>query len=139
MSRELDEEMGRRTIHLTGDGAEEMAQITFDVRTYSIWLGPSLGFGTLSIAYPAFIVCFGDKNHRCTFRFVDAEELPESVWDAAARAANVFVHASRYPWYVDLLRNEKPVYCTIDTSRPKHSRLSSGTEPAGEGEQVIRI
>ena len=115
-----------------------MATFSFTVQSYTIWLSPALGYSTLNIQYPAFIICWGDKKFRCTFRFVDREELPDSNYDASTGAANVFVHASQYPWYVDLLRNERPVQCTIETSRPRQSRLSTGNEPTGEAEQVIR-
>ena len=114
-----------------------MASFQFDVTTYSVRLGKG-GFNTLSIDCPAMIICFGGKEFRCTFRFCYDDPLPASVFDQTTRFANIFVHARHYPWYVDLLRNERPVQCTIDRDAPGFSRLSTGSEPVGEAEQIIR-
>lgn len=118
-----------------------MATFTFEVTSYTIWLSPNIGYGTRDIAGCAMIVCAaggGAKEQRCIFRFQDRAELAPSAYDEATRTAHVFVHASQYPWYADLLRNERPVRCVIDKGEPKWSRLVTGDEPVGEGEQVIR-
>ena len=115
-----------------------MAQITFDVQTYSVTLGPALGFDVLHIEYPAMIICWSDRKFRCQFRFANENPLPDSRFDAATGVADVFVSAAQYPWYLDILRNERPVQCTIDTGTPKWSRLGTGQEPTGEGELVVR-
>jgi hypothetical protein len=115
-----------------------VAQFTFEVQSYSVWLGPALGYGTLPIAYPAMIICWSSKTFRCQFRFAKEDPLPDSRYNASTGIADIFVFAEHYPWYLDLLRNERPVQCTIDTSNPKWSRLSTGQEPAGEGEIVVR-
>jgi hypothetical protein len=42
---------------------------------------------------------------------------------------------SEYYYYLDMLRNEKPVYIIIDIKRPYWHRIQTGTdEPVGEGE-----
>jgi hypothetical protein len=115
-----------------------VASVTFEVQSYSVWLGPALGFGVLPIEYPAIIMCWSDKKFRCQFRFVNEDPLPESVFDPNTSVANVFVPAAQYTWYLDLLRNERPVTCTIDTHTPKFSKIATGNEPVGEGEVVIR-
>lgn len=118
-----------------------MATFTFEVKSYTIWLSPSIGYGRTDIAGRAMIICAagdGGKDTRCIFRFQDRAELASAAYDEATRTAHVFVHAAQYPWYVDLLRNERPVRCVIDKSDPKFSRLVTGDEPVGEGEQIIR-
>jgi hypothetical protein len=112
-----------------------MAALVFEVTSYSVRLGKG-GFGTTPIHCPATIIVSGGKEYRCTFRFVEDDPLPAS--QVRGRAADIFVGARQYPWYVDLLRNERPVRCTINQGEPEYSYLATGEEPAGEGEQVIR-
>jgi hypothetical protein len=112
-----------------------MAAVVFEVTSYSLRLGKG-GFGTTPIHCPATIIVNGGKDFRCIFRFVDDDPLPASM--ASARTADIFVAARHYPWYVDLLRYERPVRCTINQGEPEFSYLATGEEPAGEGEQVIR-
>jgi hypothetical protein len=83
------------------------------------------------------INCWG-KDYTCNFRFIDGSTLPESVYDEHLKVADIFVSAQQYPWYVDILRNERPVHCRIDTHSPNRSYLLTLIEPVGEGEVVIR-
>jgi hypothetical protein len=43
---------------------------------------------------------------------------------------------SELPYYIDLMRNEKPLVMTIDSARPERHRINTGVnaEPVGEGE-----
>jgi hypothetical protein len=43
------------------------------------------------------------------------------------------VPAEQYPWYIDLLRNEKPVWARV-FDEPALNALTTLTEPVGEGE-----
>lgn len=108
---------------------------TFQVQSYYLMLGPQMPFRNERVA--AKVICFS-KGYICTFLFTEKEQLPPSEWDAERRVANVFVHAAQYPWFVDMLRNERPVLCMVEPYRPEQSYITTQLEPTGEGEQVIR-
>jgi hypothetical protein len=43
---------------------------------------------------------------------------------------------TEFPYYVDLLRNEKPLHMALDPQRPERINISNmESEPVGEGEQ----
>ena len=45
-----------------------------------------------------------------------------------------FLPESHYSRYIDLLRNEKPVFAYLNSEYPDINRLYTGTEPVGEEE-----
>ena len=66
---------------------------------------------------------------------------PAGTYYHMARSTGVYLLDKYYDKYVDLLRNEKPVYVRIEFSggdpnklEPVKFSLSSGEEPQGEGE-----
>lgn len=46
----------------------------------------------------------------------------------------LYVKGDKLNYYLDLLRNEKPVKANINTTSPDESLLFTGAEPVGEGE-----
>ena len=47
----------------------------------------------------------------------------------------LFYRMSNLPFIIDMLRNEKPVYLIFDGAI--NSRISTSTEPVGEGEEIV--
>jgi hypothetical protein len=76
--------------------------------------------------------------------FLDTEDdVPEDTKTVAAQLPDgtmqhdvlIFYKASSYAWFIDLLRNEEPVYLEFSPAEPQLTRLRSGPEPVGEGEE----
>lgn len=54
--------------------------------------------------------------------------------DIANANAMIFIPKDQYPWHIDLLRNEHPVYYINNAGSFWQGSLSTGTEEVGEGE-----
>ncbi len=57
----------------------------------------------------------------------------ESIIEPNHVVGRMHVPAERFPWYVDILRNEKPIWAHIDEN-PDFNDLRLGPETVGEGE-----
>ncbi len=118
-----------------------MATKAFEVKSYQIFLGRKMNMhsGAGDVAhFHGYIVCQGPKGERYTVYFVHPESKGvENFYDPRENWAASFVPAEYYPWYVDLLRNEKPVFAQLNQERPEWNRLFTGSEPVGEGELGI--
>ncbi|MDT8435263.1 MAG: hypothetical protein RRA92_00785, partial [Gemmatimonadota bacterium] len=113
-----------------------MAKHNFEVKKYQITLGdhPST-WGGLSVRARGIVACFGD-HLRLLFYFLPAgAEMPAPLWNEDARVAVTFLPYDALLPFVDMLRNEKPIYGNIDTENPGDSYVSTMHEPVGEEEK----
>jgi hypothetical protein len=119
----------------TEELVQPMAKHNFLVDRYQITLGDHPAtFGGVEVRPRGVVACFGEFL-RLIFYFVpDGDDVPNALWSEDARLAVVFVPFSAMPAFVDLLRNESPIYGNIDTDLPGSSYISSLHEPVGEEE-----
>ena len=88
---------------------------------------------------PAIIFCIGKPTQNLTIFFCeDNAALPANIIQIndATTSAYLYVPAEQYPWYVDILRNEKPVYALL-FEEPEAIIVSTSDESVGEGEKEI--
>lgn len=75
---------------------------------------------------------YAADNHALYVIFkADDVQLPTSKFQDSVGVG--YEHAHRYPYYLDLLRNEGPVWITINPDIPSFVVYAS-QEPVGEGE-----
>jgi len=125
--------------------APRLESKTFRVTGYNIRLGDKLLITVAgkTIAPRAVIDCTGDNQEQLTLFFLSRERPgdennsdrhPNTTTLTANRTlGTMFLPVQQYTWYVDLLRNEDPVYATLDSSQPLNNRLECG-EHVGDGE-----
>lgn len=100
-----------------------MATKSFEVKNYlvSVW---AIGRKPLS-----FIKCEGaEPDHLFLIYFVeDMESAPQnrSKIEPNLVVGSAYAPAEQYVWYVDLLRNEPPVYAVVNDSLPLNNHLST--------------
>lgn len=109
-----------------------MAEKSFEVIGYRVDLGSR---GTP----PNTIYCWGaEPDHSFTISFVsDISSAPrnQGIIEPNRVYGSIYVPERHYAWYLDLLRNESPVYAIVDDQRPDFANvLRTGGEPVGEGE-----
>jgi hypothetical protein len=113
-----------------------MQSVRFEVKHYQITLGvdlPSIESG-INVKVCAIIGCYGN-DHKLMINFVaENEGQPKTVYDADKKTAAIFLPVSRLVGYVDLLRNEKPLFVHLN-ERVEWITLGPGHEPIGEGER----
>ena len=83
----------------------------------------------------AAIECEGTDGNRCLVYFVgEGEALPSNKYNESTKTFATYRPQEHYLWFIDLLRNEKPIYCRIYTDNLEASGIDSGFEPVGEEE-----
>lgn len=75
----------------------------------------------------------------CTIRFVDDEAAPKPpITNNNLSYAEAWFKRKEMPALIDVLRNEKPIYLTINVERPGQTPVISiwtGAEPTGDAEK----
>jgi len=113
-----------------------MAKHNFPVDRYQITLGdhPST-WGGVTVRARGIVACFGEHLRVLFYFLPDGAELPNPIWNEDARVAITFLPIQDMLPFVDMLRNEKPIYGNIDTENPGDSYISTLHEPVGEEEK----
>jgi hypothetical protein len=111
-----------------------VAKVDFEIRTYEIKMARELNatVGETPIKIAAYIVCKGDEYSVSIYALHDTSPAPDNTVNLSIRSGNIFCPRWQFEWFLDLLRNEKPVFCTLRNDTPKWNSLWTGTEPVGE-------
>ena len=104
--------------------------VSFEVNKYKVTQG--LEFSRGSTSFDTYIECSGGEGESLTILFVKDDSVP-GFSDTRAKRGTCHVPADQFDWYVDLLRNESPVYAIVD-GNPKTNGLQTSREEIGESE-----
>lgn len=116
-----------------------MTAYRFEVKSYVVRLNSRGALAELLVG-GAYIRCWGNRDKTAgllelmEIEFLPAEDaLPENVYEITGQRAYARLHLPyhNYPWYLDLLRNEGPVWAWLNTD-VKIGLLTTGYEPVGE-------
>jgi hypothetical protein len=113
-----------------------MSKEQFEIKKYQVTLGSDLLsiVTNIDMKVVGIIGCYG-KDVQIMINFVaEGEELPISAYDSEKSVGTMFRPISLMPIYIDLLRNEKPVFGYLNSEKPEWNSISTGHEPVGEGE-----
>ncbi len=114
-----------------------MAENTFKIESYAIKLGDRMTatFDSTTIKAKGIIACIGTEDHRIIAYFLcDDSPVPPAVITHEGKWGCLFLQKEIMPLWIDLLRNEKPLYGYINTQYPKWTNISTSNEPVGEEE-----
>ncbi len=119
-----------------------MPSIVFAVTNYSYVIHTPgdpdyLVFDGQMLKVRGVIDCVGDGHHAYVIALADSSPLPANRYDAARKIVWIFSRSDQFPWHIDMLRNEKPIYCfgnADPTTGLGMCCLSTSSEPVGEGE-----
>ena len=109
----------------------------FPITSYRIKLSDksSAGFGGTIIKVRGLISCIGADNQRILAYFLTDDSpvpAPTTTWEG--KWGPVFLPKEMMGQWVDMLRNEKPIYGYINTAHPEWTNISTSMEPVGEEE-----
>ncbi|MGB7922087.1 MAG: hypothetical protein WCF57_02460 [Pyrinomonadaceae bacterium] len=115
-----------------------MASIDFQVTTYTysiytqadnnlIWDGKHL-------KVRGMVIGEGGGFKVVIYLLSDESYLPANRYQEDTKRVFIFGRHPQFQWYVDMLRNEKPVFCHARTDLPGWFNLSTNAEPVGEQE-----
>lgn len=118
-----------------------MAYTTFEVKKYGINLLYAARTQVSAIGkvvkWRGRITCHGEHNHEDYYLiiyFLDSRKVPGPYYDVEKKTGGIFLPLKEMAYFVDLLRNEKPIYASLNSERPGVNGLFTGKEPVGEGE-----
>jgi len=113
-----------------------MATVAFEIKTYEVKIAREMNgsAGGLNLKFAAYILCRGDEYHSVIYVLDDTSPVPVNTYLPAYKRGTIFVPRWQFEWFLDLLRNEKPVFCYLNSSTPKWNSIYTGREPVGEQE-----
>ncbi len=115
-----------------------MARKSFEVTGYVLNAGykNSATWGGVQILIQGYVACSGaDRSRFIVYGLHPSSPVPPApVYNVAGNVGAIFVPFADLPAYVDLVRNEKPVYANLDSDHPEWMCLRTSTEPVGEEE-----
>ncbi|MBG0859853.1 MAG: hypothetical protein IQL11_10135 [Bacteroidales bacterium] len=114
-----------------------MAIRTFQITSYKIRLGyrMSATFGVTTLKALGIISCPGPDDQRVIVYFLHKEsQVPNPAVTNNGKWGNIFLPKELLPVWMEMLRNEKPLYGDINTEIPKLTNISTSHEPVGEEE-----
>jgi hypothetical protein len=109
----------------------------FTVEFYEEYLGHTLE-GTAdgqTIKFRGFLICKGDGHALFLYFLTEDSPVPKCSYLPAYKLGTIYLPFKDMPSYVDMLRNEKPVYAYLNSDNPQWNHLSTGIEPTGETEK----
>jgi hypothetical protein len=118
-----------------------MPNKTFPVATYILSAGfkNTSGWGGVTIQSQGSLTCRGaDGSTLIVYGLHPSSPVPATpVYNISANVGAIFVAFGDLPNYVDIVRNEKPVYARLDSDQPNWMGLSTNWEAVGEQEAVV--
>lgn len=112
-----------------------MATTTFKVATYKISLGYAMSGGGGGPESRGYVACQSTDGQRFVIYFAapgSAMAPPRYFPDSKFGSINVPVDEMQN--YVDLVRNEKPLFVYMNSDKPEWNSVSTSQEPPGEEE-----
>ena len=113
-----------------------MARETFLVKRYKVKVGYSLTAtwsGTV-IKAQGVLACYGADLRFIMYFLRDDSPVPDPIYHVQNKVGAIFLPFSHMAHYVDLVRNEKPIYAYLNSDKPAWNNISTSKEPVGEEE-----
>ena len=114
-----------------------MAYRYFEINSYNTFLFNNFPATKNGVAITArgLIICNGDDAQQVRAYFLaDGSPEPDPFVDRRGKRVQMFLPYQMMQNWIDLLRNEKPIYAFFDDNNPQWSRISTLSEPVGEEE-----
>ena len=111
-----------------------MAGVDFEIKTYEIKMAREMNAtsGETPVKIAAYIICVGDEFRVTIYALHDTSAFPDNSVNLSNKSGTILCPRWQFEWFRDLLRNEKPVFCTLRNDMPKWNSLWTGKEPVGE-------
>ncbi|MBD0284085.1 MAG: hypothetical protein ICV79_01525 [Flavisolibacter sp.] len=111
-----------------------MAEVTFTVSTYEVSLFRDGTGAGASSSFDAVVFLFGEGN-TVFLHFLNSDSITSNnFWFPNQKFGRIYMRRTLLPVVIDVLRNEKPVFCLMSDTVPGKCQISTSREPIGEGE-----
>ena len=108
----------------------------FAVDKYIISLGyaNTATWSGVQIKMRGYVACYGGDHRFIAYFLTDDSPVPGPVYVVKNKVGAIFLPFKEMPPFVDLVRNEKPLYAYLNSDKPEWNSLKTSKEPVGEGE-----
>lgn len=87
-----------------------------------------------AIKFRGILVCTGGDHTFALYFLTEDSPVPNPTYLPERKRGVIYLPFKDMPPFVDMIRNEKPIYAYLNSNRPEWNRLSTSQEPVGEGE-----
>lgn len=108
----------------------------FEITSYKVALGHGLNatWGGVNIKARGYVACFGGDHRFIAYFLTDDSLVPGPMYVVQNRVGAIFLPFKEMGPFVDLVRNEKPIYAYLNSDRPEWNSIKTSNEPVGEEE-----
>jgi len=121
-------------VTILGKEVTTVASKSFVVETYKVAVGRFPINRVASIDCRSARSAYGSYDLLSVHFNIPGSPMPNNSASPDATRGGLHVTAEQFSWYMDLLRNEKPVHAYINSDKSVWNQLYTGEEPVGEGE-----
>lgn len=113
-----------------------MKAVAFEIKQYMvIWRQEEhRDFNGTTVVIRAMVRCTGDEYAMDVVFVAPGSAYPAPIFDADNKKGYMFMPISDLPAFVDILRNESPIFGHLRADRPEWTSVTTTQEPVGEGE-----
>lgn len=118
-----------------------MSARVFEVKHYMvIWRQEETReYGGVDVRIRGLVRCTGNADNGDEYTldvvfYAPDSEYPQPIYNADEKKGFMFMPISNIMAFVDVLRNEKPIFAHLRGDRPEWTSVMTTKEPVGEGE-----
>ena len=113
-----------------------MNAAVFEIKQYMIvWRQlETMNFRGTTIKIRGLVRCTGDEYSMDVYFLASDSPFPMPVFDEPNKRGYMFLNIQDIHAFVDMLRNEKPIYGHLRGDRPEWTSVTTSNEPVGENE-----
>lgn len=108
----------------------------FMVSSYQVKLGQAMSstWSEVDIKARGVISCHGEGHKFIAYFLAEDSPVPDPVYKVNDKVGTIFLPFADMPPFIDLLRNEKPIYAYMNSDKPQWNSIGTSLEPVGEEE-----
>ena len=120
-----------------------MPTLVFEIKEYMVIFRQleEREFGGTNAQIRGLVRCSGtpaNSSDECrldVYFLADTSDFPSPQIDLANRRGELFMPIAEMNFFVDILRNEKPIYGHLRSDRPEWTSITTAKEPVGVGDE----
>lgn len=113
-----------------------MNSVVFEIKQYMvIWRQlETRDFSGVQVKMRGMVRCIGDEYSMDVLFVTPDSGVPQPIFDEEKKKGFMFLPISDIQAFVDVLRNEHPIFGHLRGDRPEWTSITTSQEPVGEGE-----
>ncbi len=123
--------------------AEPQPLAVFEIKEYMVIFRQleERDFSGVTARIRGLVRCTGvgindNSDYRLDVFFLATDsDVPMPVVNLAERIGAIFLPMADMPTFVDILRNEKPIYGHLRADNPQYTSVTTNNEPVGAGDE----